>query len=135
VATSVLAALRGERDIAVGNAVGSCTFNILGCLGLAGLASPSGLPVAEAVLNFDVWVMVAVAVACLPVFATGREIARWEGALFLGYYLAYTAYVVLAAQHHDALPGFSAVMLSFVLPLTVITLVVVVVRGNAARRD
>ena len=134
VATSVLAAVRGERDIAVGNVVGSCTFNILGCLGLAGLVSPSGLPVAEAVLNFDSWVMVAVAAACLPVFATGREIARWEGALFLGYYLAYTAYVVLAAQYHDALPAFSAVMLSFVLPLTVITLVVVVVRGNAARR-
>ncbi len=86
VATSITAAIKGERDIAVGNVVGSNTFNILGCLGLAGLVAPSGLPLAPSVLTFDIWVMLAVAIACLPVFFTGREIARWEGAVFLGYY-------------------------------------------------
>lgn len=106
VATSVTAALKGERDIAVGNVVGSNTFNILGCLGVAGLASGgAGLQVPSAVLNFDLWVMSAVAIACLPVFLTGREIARWEGGIFLGYYLAYVAYLILAAQQHDALPA------------------------------
>ncbi|MCS7102198.1 MAG: calcium/sodium antiporter, partial [Burkholderiaceae bacterium] len=84
IATSVVAALRGERDIAVGNVVGSNVFNLLGCLGAAALVAPAGLTVAPAVLNFDAWVMLAVAVACLPIFITGREIARWEGALFLG---------------------------------------------------
>jgi cation:H+ antiporter len=71
-----------------------------------------------------------VAFACLPILITGREIARWEGAVFLGYYAAYTAYLVLAAQRHDSLPAFSSAMLSYVMPLTVITLVVSMVRHH-----
>ncbi|TNF62448.1 MAG: calcium/sodium antiporter [Burkholderiales bacterium] len=126
VATSITAAIKGERDIAVGNVVGSNTFNILGCLGLSGITSGSlGLAVPEAVLNFDIWVMLAVSLACVPVFITGREIARWEGAVFLLYYVAYVAYLILAAQQHAALDTFSSVMMGFVVPLTVITLVVV----------
>ncbi len=133
VATSVMAAIKGERDIAVGNVVGSCVFNILGCLGLAGLlAGDAGLPVPAAVQHFDIWVMLAVALACLPVFMTGREIARWEGGVFLLYYAAYVAYLILAAQQHDALQAYSAAMLGFVLPLTVVTLVVVLLRRRAA---
>ena len=132
VATSVMAAVKGERDIAVGNVVGSNTFNILGCLGLSGIvAGSAGLVVPPSVLNFDIWVMLAVALACLPVFLTGREIARWEGAVFLGYYIAYVAYLILAAQAHDALGAYSAVMMGFVIPLTVITLVVVMLRRPA----
>lgn len=129
VATSIAAALKGERDIAVGNVVGSSTFNILGCVGLSALVSgTSGLVVPPSVLHFDIWVMTAVALACLPVFLSGREIARWEGGLFLLYYAAYVAYLILAAQQHDALGAFSSVMLSFVLPLTVVTLVVALFR-------
>ena len=134
VAASVTAALKGERDIAVGNVVGSNTFNILGCLGVSGLlAGGADLAVPPAVLNFDLWVMIAVALACLPVFLTGREIARWEGAVFVGYYLAYVSYLILAAQQHDALPAFSAAMLGFVVPLTLVALVVAVIRPAAAR--
>ncbi|MCX8006059.1 MAG: sodium:calcium antiporter, partial [Burkholderiaceae bacterium] len=132
IATSVVAALRGERDIAVGNVVGSNVFNLLGCLGAAALVAPAGLTVAPAVLNFDAWVMLAVAVACLPIFITGREIARWEGALFLGYYVAYVVYLVLEAQRHAALPAYSAAMLGFVIPLTVVTLVVALLRPARA---
>jgi len=132
VATSITAAIKGERDIAVGNVVGSSTFNILGCLGLSGLVSGDlGLAMAPSLLAFDIWVMLAVALACLPVFITGREIARWEGGVFLGYYVAYVAYLILAAQQHDALQAFSGVMLGFVVPLTVVTLVVVVIRRPA----
>lgn len=129
VATSIAAAIKGERDIAVGNVVGSNTFNILGCLGITGLvAGDGGLGIAPSILAFDLWVLIAVALACLPVFMSGREIARWEGALFLGYYVAYVSYLILAAQAHDALDQFSSVMMSFVLPLTVVTLVVVMLR-------
>ncbi len=135
VATSVMAAIKGERDIAVGNVVGSNTFNILGCLGISGLVAGSGgLAIPPSVLNFDIWVMIAVALACLPVFLTGREIARWEGGVFLLYYAAYVAYLILAAQQHAALGVFSATMLSFVIPITVITLVVMSLRrGDPAR--
>jgi cation:H+ antiporter len=133
VATSITAAIKGERDIAVGNVVGSSTFNILGCLGLSGLVSGDlGLAMAPSLLAFDIWVMLAVALACLPVFMTGREIARWEGGVFLGYYVAYVAYLILAAQQHDALQAFSGVMLGFVVPLTVVTLVVVLIRRPPA---
>jgi cation:H+ antiporter len=131
VATSVTAAMKGERDIAVGNVVGSNTFNILGCLGVSGLVSGDlGLTVAPALLNFDVWVMIAVALACLPIFMTGHEIARWEGGVFVAYYAAYVAYLILAAQQHDALDAFSSAMLSFAIPITVITVIVVLLKRN-----
>jgi cation:H+ antiporter len=130
VATSVMAALKGERDIAVGNVVGSNTFNILGCLGASGLVAAGGLPVPAAALAFDLWVMLAVAFACLPVFLSGREIARWEGGLFIGYYFAYTSFLVLAARQHQVLPAFSVAMLSFVVPLTIVTLLVSMLRAQ-----
>ena len=128
-ATSAVAALRGQRDIAVGNVVGSNLFNLMGVLGLSGLAAPNGLPIAAPLLSFDLPVMLAVAIACLPIFATGHRINRWEGALFLVYYLAYTAYLILAATKHDALAGYSWVMTTFALPLTAITLAVVAARS------
>jgi cation:H+ antiporter len=118
VATSVLATLRGQREIAVGNVVGSNIYNILAILGISGLAAPDGLSVAPSIERFDLPVMVAVSVACLPIFFTGRRIARAEGLLFLGYYAAYVLYLVLAASQHDALPPFSTAMLWFALPLT-----------------
>ncbi|RPH62542.1 MAG: calcium/sodium antiporter [Burkholderiales bacterium] len=133
VAASLMAAWRGDRDIAVGNVVGSCILNILACLGIAGLVSEAPLSIAQAVLNFDLWVMVAVAAACLPVLLTGREIARWEGAIFVGYYAAYTAYLILAAQQHDALAAYSNAMLSFVVPLTIVTLIAMTIRHPARR--
>ncbi len=133
VATSVLAALRGQRDIAVGNVVGSNLFNILAVMGLAALVAPAGIGVSTSVLGLDLPVMTAVAVACLPIFFTGRAIARWEGALFLSYYIAYTAYLILGATQHDALPMFSAVMLGFVLPLTAVTLFVLFMRAAPQR--
>jgi cation:H+ antiporter len=125
VATSILAAIRGERDIAVGNVVGSNIFNILGVLGISALVAPSALNVAPAMLAFDLPVMVAVALACLPIFLTGNLIARWEGGLFFAYYLAYTAYLILLASQHAALPTFAAAMAGFFLPLTFATLAVV----------
>lgn len=126
--TSLLASFRGEREIAVGNIVGSNLFNILGVLGLAALVAPEGVPAAQSILTFDGPVMLAVAVACLPIFFTGHRIDRWEGFVFLGYYAAYVAYLILDASGHDALPAFSTVMLIFVAPLTLLTLAISVAR-------
>ncbi|MBP6491069.1 MAG: calcium/sodium antiporter [Thauera sp.] len=134
IATSIVAAMRGQRDIAVGNVVGSNVFNILAVLGAAGIASGVGLPVSEAARNFDLWVMLAVAFACLPIMITGREIARWEGVVFLAYYMAYTAWLVLQAQQHASVQAFSGIMLGYVLPLTVITLVVSLVHQQGNNR-
>lgn len=134
VATSVIAALRGEREIAVGNVLGSCIFNLVCVLGISATVSKGGLSVPGPLLAFDLPVMVAVSVACLPVLFTGHLVARWEGALFLAYYVFYTAYLVLYAQEHDALDEFSLVMRTVVIPLTVLTLSVVAWRELRTRR-
>jgi cation:H+ antiporter len=133
VAASITAALRGQRDIAVGNVIGSNTFNILGVVGLSGLVAPLPLAVPQSLLEFDLLVMLAVAFACLPVFFTGATIARWEGAVFLGYYIAYVTFLIMTAQQHEARATFALAMQTVVLPLTVLTLLVVSVRAWRAR--
>ncbi len=129
VATSVVASVRGERDIAVGNAIGSNLFNLLAVLGLTALFAPGGIPVAPAVINFDLPFMIAVAIACLPIFFHGHALLRFEGVIFVAYYVAYTVYLILKASQHDALPEFSMVMRFFVVPLTLLTLAVITWRG------
>lgn len=124
VATTLAAAARGQRDIAVGNVVGSCTFNIISVLGISSLVSRAGILVSPQALQFDIPVMIGVAVACLPVFYTGGTVSRWEGALFFGYYLAYTAYLILHATGNEALLTFEHAMLWFAIPLTAATLLI-----------
>lgn len=125
VATSIIAACKGERDIAVGNVVGSNIFNLLAVLGLASLVSPTPLSVSANAIAFDYPVMIAVAVACLPIFFAGYCIRRWEGALLFAYYLIYTAWLVMHSTDAPSLAMFSQAMLWFVLPLTAITLLVI----------
>lgn len=122
IATSVLASVRGQRDIAVGNIVGSNLFNLLAVLGLGSLVAPQGIAVPPGALTFDLPVMIAVAVVALPLFFTGYLIARWEGAVLLGYYVVYTTWLVLEATTHPALHEFRQAMVWFVLPLTGLTI-------------
>ena len=133
-ATSIIAARRGEREIAVGNIVGSNIFNVLAVLGLTAALAPGGVPVPSAALAFDFPVMIAASVACLPIFLRGHEIARWEGAIFFGYYVAYTAYLLLNASRHAALPYYSGLMLWFVIPLTAVTVLIILARELRAAR-
>lgn len=135
VAASLMASLRGERDIAVGNVVGSNLFNILCVLGLSAVVSPDGVAVSPEAFRQDIPVMIAVAIACLPIFITGHVIARWEGGLFLAYYVAYVAYLVFAATSPAFGRSLGTAMVAFVLPLTALTLIVTVVRWSRAQRD
>jgi cation:H+ antiporter len=135
VATSVLASVRKERDIAVGNVVGSNIFNILFVLGLAAALSPSGIPVPPEVIEFDLPVMIAVAVVCLPVVFAKRKFARWEGILFFGYYLAFTVYLLLEALDHEYLEMFSKLMLYAVAPMTIVALFFSNLRALRARTN
>jgi len=134
-ATSVIATIRGERDMAVGNVVGSNILNLLAVLGLTAVFSPAGIPVGNSAIHFDLPVMLAAAVACLPIFFTGHCIQRWEGAVFAGYFIAYTAYLLLDSAGHGALQAFSAVMMNFVVPLTILTLAIVVTRALRERQQ
>ena len=121
-ATSVVAAFRQERDIAVGNIIGSNVFNLLIILGTAAAVAPGGIPVPLSALTFDLPVMLAVSVACLPIFLTGQRIDRLEGSIFLVFYVAYTVYLILDAADHHALPALQDALLLFALPLTVMVL-------------
>lgn len=134
VVTSVIAASRGARDIAVGNVVGSNIFNLMAVLGVASTVAPEGIPVSSAVIGFDLPVMIAVSLVCLPIFFTGGIISRREGLFLMGYYITYTLYLILAATEHDALPRFNFVMLYFVVPLTVAVLAYVVVQEFRRRQ-
>ena len=130
----MIASLRGERDIAVGNVVGSNLFNLMSVLGFSSIVSPSGIVVPEAAISFDIPVMIGVALACLPIFFTGYLISRWNGALFLFYYVAYTLYLIMASIQHDALATFTTAMM-FLIPLTLLTLIVLALRYQRSRRS
>lgn len=100
-ATSLLATMRGQRDIAVGNIVGSNIFNLAWILGVATVLAPGGIEVPRQSLRFDVPLMVAAAVACLPVFVSRLRISRAEGALFLG---SYVGYLIILARESEGKP-------------------------------
>ena len=134
-ATSITAALKGERDIAVGNIVGSNIFNLLCVLGLASMVSPQAINVAANALAFDFPVMIAVAVACLPIFFSGYRINRWEGLLVLAYYAAYTVYLVLFSTGKPFAESFGNAMLGYALPLTAVTLVIIAGRAWRKQRN
>lgn len=133
VATSIIAALRGEKDIAVGNVVGSNIFNILCILGITSILAPGGLIVSDAALFFNIPVMIAVAIACLPIFAYRHLISRWNGVLFLSFYVAYVIYLIFAAMQHAILPTYTNAMLGFVLPITAATLIILMIRSKEAK--
>ena len=122
-AVSTVSSLKGDSAIALGNVVGSNIFNLLSVLGLSSIVSPSGILVPAVAIGFDIPVMIGVALMCLPIFFSGYVITRWNGALFLFYYIAYTAYLIMAAAEHDAMQDFRMAML-VVMPLTGIALMI-----------
>lgn len=124
VVTSLVAGIKGERDIAVGNVVGSNLFNILGVLGLSAIVAPSGIAVSDQVLFFDMPVMIAVALFAFPIFLTGKVISRGEGVALLGFYVAYTLYLVLDATNDSRLPMFGQAMLYGAIPVTALVMLV-----------
>lgn len=121
--TCVVAVLRGERDMAVGNIVGSNVFNLGAVLGLTAVIAPGGIEIAPPALRFDLPIMVAVALVLLPIALTGLDVSRLEGALLVGFYVAYIAYLVLDATGHAVLGTYGTAMLWFVIPLTALWLV------------
>lgn len=90
-ATTLVATWRNDRDIAIGNLIGSSIYNILVIMGLTMMAVPGGIDVSRDVLLIDLPMAALVAVACLPVFRSERRVSRQEGACFV---LAYAAYLL-----------------------------------------
>lgn len=132
---SMVAAVRaGESDVALGNVVGSNVANIGLVLGLPTILSP-GVTVPGAALALDIPLMIAAAAAFAVVAYTGHRVVRLEGAVFLALYLIYLVYIGLASAHHDALEGFTWVMLWFVFPLVLLAALISVIGEMKARRS
>ncbi len=134
IATTLIALRKGERDMVIGNVVGSNIFNLLGVLGIAALISPDPIVIPVKATTFDIPIMVGVAIATLPIFLTGHRLSRWEGFLFLFYYVLYIVFLFLEAGYSHYLPYFTTALLFFILPLTVLTLIVGVVRHFKQKR-
>lgn len=126
IVVAVAAALKGERDIAVGSVVGSNILNILAVLGVSGLFIPGGIPVQDVLLSFDMIVLIIASIACIPLFYTGHVVSRWEGGTLLAFYLAYVCYLYLSATAHELLGVFGYVMIYLVLPVSLVIILVVV---------
>lgn len=92
-ATSVVAAMKKEGDIIVGNAVGSCIFNLLAVVGLAGVVSPLR---GEGVTVIHLAVMLTLTVILMPMMLHRMKLDRWKGALLVTGYLGFTAWLIVA---------------------------------------
>jgi cation:H+ antiporter len=91
-ATSIVAALRGEGDIAVGNVVGSNVFNLLGILGLSSMLAPlerGGIGL------FDLGTMLFLALLLVPLMRSGFQLSRWEGSLLMACYAVYLGWLLI----------------------------------------
>ena len=102
VATSVVATYRGEKELAIGNVIGSNTFNLLGITGCAAMVSTGGLPVEPSMLWVHIPVMVLATVILVPMMFTGKSVNRWEGVLLLLGYVVFNAYIVMDALSREA---------------------------------
>jgi len=111
VMTSVVATIKGERDIAIGNVIGSNVFNLLSVLGLSALVSPEPLLAGARVVQIDLPVMLAASALCLPLFFAGASLSRFEGFIFLVLYIAYIWYTIAVAVS----AGYLAILQSAIL--------------------
>lgn len=118
VATSVVAAMKGEKDIAVGNVVGSNIFNIVLVLGLSSIVAPSGIAVSGHAVTLDMLFMVGVALATLPIFFYGYRVGRLAGFFFVLFYLMYVGYLIFEATNSNFFPGYRQAIVLGVVPIT-----------------
>jgi len=126
IVTSILAAVRGEKDLAVGSIVGSNILNILSVIGIAGLFI-SGIPVQDSLLEVEYIILLAVSVICFPIFFTGRRIKRVEGAIFLTSYILYLFYLYLDSASSTFMPSFIQSVLYGFVPLVILYIIIALI--------
>jgi cation:H+ antiporter len=127
-ATSIMAVVRGQRDIAVGNVIGSNLFNLTAVLGTTSVVSGGGIEVSDVSIRLDLPVMLTATVVLLPIIWNGFVITRWEGTILASFYGAYVAYLVLGANGSEATSVLGAAVL-ICAPLVAMTFVVTGLQG------
>lgn len=123
VAASLIAAARGERDLAVGNVVGSNILNLGLILATCAAVSPTNLPIAPRALHVDLPIMVAAAIICWPIVISKGSIGRAEGAFLFGGYLLYMTLQILDAIAHPQSESIAYYTTRIVVPMLTIGLV------------
>lgn len=93
--TTIISTIKDDRDVAVGNLLGSSIYNILVILSIPCLIAPGGLPVERDLLWCDLPLMAAVAIGAIPIFITGKKVSRFEGGLGIAIYLGYLAWLIV----------------------------------------
>ena len=122
---SIVAIRKRDHDVAVGNVVGSSIFNILGIVPLLALLTPDGLRISYHALLFDLPIMAAASLVCLPIFISDYRISRWEGLIMLLWYTGYMVFLVLDNSHSYLLKSGRTITLWFIIvPLVVIGIVI-----------
>jgi cation:H+ antiporter len=134
VMTSVVATIRGERDIAVGNVVGSNIFNILCVLGISGLVSPTPLLAGDQLAQIDIPVMLGVALLCVPLFFVDAILNRIEGFLFLLLYVFYVWFLIAMALSLDYLQILQNSILYGLIPIVCLYVVASLLHDLYQRR-
>ncbi len=94
--TALVSTFRGDRDIAVGNLIGSSVYNLTLILGVPVLVAHGSGPIDTYLLHIDLPIMVAVCLLCVPLFLTGRRLSRAEGVLMVAGYVVYLGYLLVA---------------------------------------
>lgn len=94
-ATTIVATFRNDRDVAIGNLLGSSIINIFIILGITSIFTPNGINVSEDILWFDLPLAALVALICYPVFKSDQMVSRREGIFFVGLYILYVSYLLV----------------------------------------
>jgi cation:H+ antiporter len=92
--TTIVSTVRGDREIAIGNLIGSSVFNLTLILGVPVLVANGSGPIDTHLLHIDLPIMVAVSLLCVPLFLSGKRLSRWEGAALVLGYVVYLTYVI-----------------------------------------
>lgn len=124
-AISVIASARGKRDLAVGNVVGSNILNVLCVIGISSIVAPAGVKVSQEFLAFHMPLMLAISLACLPIFLTSFGVSRLEGAGMIFYYATYITWLVYLAVNGLGEPT-EASLVGFLIPIGVAMLAIMV---------
>jgi cation:H+ antiporter len=93
--TTLTSTIRGDRDIAIGNLLGSTVYNIAVILGITVLVAPADLQIPQEVIAADLLVLAVVGLITVPVLLTGHRISRLEGGAFVAAYLGYLGWLTL----------------------------------------
>lgn len=133
IATTLVAVRRREPDLAIGNVLGSCVFNIMAVPAVMAIVAGEPLAVAPEAIKVDLPIMLATVVACLPIFISDHRMSRAEGILFLIYYAAYGVTLYYRSTPGFPYSGHGRAMILLLTPIIFVTLVIVLYRALRPR--